>query len=194
MNGLAIRIASATVLSCAIALGSSAAQSPTTSPASLPPTPPPTTAGQSISPPATTPVSAPQGVPGGRVFGADAGIIFNQIKPEKTTDFEAVMLRLKDALLKSTDPVRKRQATGWRVYRSVEPGPNGGVLYLFVMNPAVKGADYTVSKILAETLPAEAQALYKQFSESYAGGQSLVNLQLVQDFAPPIAPAVGQDH
>ncbi len=123
------------------------------------------------------------------MFGADAGIIFNQVKPEMTAPFEAVMARLKDALQKSNDPVRKQQAAGWKVFRSVEPGPNGSVLYLFWMNPAVKGADYTVSKILAEAFPTEAQALYKQFSESYAGGQSLVNLQLVQNFGQPPAAA-----
>jgi len=182
MKGSVIGVAWATLLSCVVAVGTAGAQvasTPTTTPA-----PAQTTA----TPPTTMPA------PTGRVFGADAGIIFNQIKPDKTAEFESVMARLKEALQKSTDPVRRQQATGWRVYRSVEPGPNGSVLYLFLMNPAVKGADYTVSKILSDSFPTEAQALYKQFSEAYAGGQSLVNLQLVQNFAPVAAPGAGQDH
>ena len=32
-------------------------------------------------------------------------------------------------------------------------GPNGSVLYVFVMDPTVKGADYGVAKILAEAYP-----------------------------------------
>ncbi len=194
MNGLAFRIASAAILSCAFAVASAAQSTAPSSTAPQTTTPPAagqTTPSTTAQPSAPAPSTA-QAVPAGRVFGADAGIIFNQIKPDKTSDFEAVMLRLKQALQKSADPVRKQQASGWRVYRSVEPGPNGSTLYLFVMSPAVKGADYTVSKILAEAFPTEAQALYKQFSESYAGGQSLVNLQLVQNFAPATAPAVGQ--
>jgi copper oxidase (laccase) domain-containing protein len=50
-----------------------------------------------------------------------------------------------------------------------------------VIDPAVKGADYTVSTILAEAFPQDVQTLYKQYAESYASGQNFVNLALVQD-------------
>src|SRR6185437_7076159 len=91
--------------------------------------------------------------PKGLVFGADAGIVFNTIKPDKTTDFEMVMGKLKEALQKSTNPQRKQQAASWKVFKSVEPGPGGNVLYLFVVDPVVSGADYTVSTILNEAFP-----------------------------------------
>jgi hypothetical protein len=134
------------------------------------------------SPPATQaqPTQPAQGqASAGRVFGSDAGMIFNQIKPDKTADFEMVIDRLREALQKSENPVRRQQAAGWRVFKSVEPGPNGSVLYVFWVNPAVKGEDYTVSKILAEAFPQEAQQLYQTYVGAYAGGQNLVNLQLV---------------
>jgi hypothetical protein len=50
-----------------------------------------------------------------------------------------------------------------------------------MIDPSVKGADYTVSNILAEGFPAEVQALYKQYADAYASGQNFVNLSLVSD-------------
>jgi hypothetical protein len=122
-----------------------------------------------------------------RVFGSDAGIVLNFIKPDKTADFEAVMSKLKEALRKSNKPERKQQAASWKVFRAVEPAGNGSVLYLFTIDPAVKGADYTVSTILAEAFPDDVQALYKQYAESYASGQNFVNLTLVTPFATEIS-------
>jgi hypothetical protein len=118
-------------------------------------------------------------VPATRVFGSHAGMVLNFIRPDKTADFESVIARLRAALQKSNNPERVRQAASWKVFRAQEPAANGNVLYMFVIDPAVKGADYTVSKILAEAFPGEVQALYKQFVDSYATGQNFVNLTLV---------------
>ena len=118
----------------------------------------------------------------GRLFGSDAGMVLNTIKPENTADFEMVIGRVKDALQQSSDPIRKQQANGWKVFKALEPGANNTVLYVFWISPAVKGADYTISKILFETFPEEVEDLYKKFSESYSGGQTLVNLELISDF------------
>ena len=87
------------------------------------------------------------------MFGSDAGMVFNFIKPEKTSDFEAVVAKLSEALQKSDKPERKQQAVSWKVFRAIEPGANGSVLYVFTIDPAVKGVDYTVSTILAEAFP-----------------------------------------
>ena len=114
-----------------------------------------------------------------RVFASDAGIVLNFIKPDKTADFEAVIAKLRDALQRSDKPERKQQAASWKVFRANEPGANGSVLYVFTIDPAVKGADYTVSTILAEAFPTEVQALYKSYAEAYASGQNYVNLKLV---------------
>ena len=113
------------------------------------------------------------------MFASDAGMVLNFIKPEKTADFEAVIDKLRQALQKSDKPERKQQAATWKVFRAKEPGANGSVLYVFTIDPAVKGADYTVSTILAEAFPDEVQALYKQYAEAYASGQNFVNLTLV---------------
>jgi len=121
-----------------------------------------------------------------RVFASDAGMILNTIKPDRTADFELVVERVKAALLQSSDGTRKQQSAGWRVYKALEPGANNSVLYVFWLDPVVKGADYTVSKILYEAFPTEAQELYHKFSGSYSGGQTLVNLQLLSNLGKAV--------
>ena len=119
------------------------------------------------------------------MFASDAGLVLNFIKPEKTADFEAVVARLREALQKSANPERQQQAAAWKVFRAQEPGANGSVLYVFTMDPAVKGADYAVSAILAEAFPTEAQALYRTYAEAYASGQNYVNLTLTSALGQP---------
>jgi hypothetical protein len=127
------------------------------------------------------PAAAAQAAPAARLFASDAGMVLNFIKADKTADFEAVMGKLKEALQKSTKPERKQQAASWKVFKSPDPAQGGNVLYVFMIDPSVKGADYTVSTILAEAFPTEVQALYKQYAEAYASGQNFVNLSLVAD-------------
>lgn len=117
-----------------------------------------------------------------REFATGAGMIIHYVNPSKTADFEAVMRRVKDALAKSENQVRQQQANGWTLYKAQEPGPNNAAMYLWVIDPAPSGADYTVATILNEAFPTEVQKLYTQFNESYAGGQQPFNLQRVMSF------------
>lgn len=126
-----------------------------------------------------------------RVFTADAGMLFHPILKEKTTDFERVIQRVRDALRASTSTVRQQQAESWKVYQSIEAGPQDSVLYVFVVDPTLTAADYTIGNILREELPLEAQALYEAFASSYAYSPSLINLRLVADFAQAETPASG---
>ncbi|PYR58696.1 MAG: hypothetical protein DMF85_09925 [Acidobacteria bacterium] len=116
-----------------------------------------------------------------RTFSSDAGLVLNFIKPDKTADFEAVVRKLQQGLAASDDLTRRAQAGGWKVFRCPDPAPNG-ILYVFAMDPVVKGADYTVSTMLTSFFPNEAQALWKQYAEAYTSGQNWVNLTLVADF------------
>ena len=127
------------------------------------------------------PQQAQQAAPG-LVFGADAGIIINTIKADKTADFEEVVGKIKEALQKSENPVRKQQAAGWKVFKAVEPGPAGNALYFFVMDPVVKDADYGMAKILTEAFPSDARALWDKLTAAYVGSNR-INLQLVAKFA-----------
>lgn len=128
------------------------------------------------------PAQQAQAAPAARVFGSDAGMVLNFIKADKSADFEQVIGKLKEALQKSQKPERKQQATSWKVFKSPEPAAGGNSLYVFIIDPSVKGADYTVSTILAEAFPPDqVNALYKQYAEAYATGQNFVNLTLVSD-------------
>src|SRR5712671_7429511 len=84
------------------------------------------------------------------VCPGDGGVILNFVKADKTADFEMVLGKVKEALAKSEKPERKGQATGWKVFKASEAGPNGSVIYVFVMDPVAKGADYSVGNILVE--------------------------------------------
>jgi len=117
--------------------------------------------------------------PATRMSNGDAGLILNFVKPDKTADFEATVAKLNEALKTSTKPERQAQAKGWKIFRAAEPGADGSVLYVFMIDPAVKDADYTVSSILAEAFPDQVQEIYKQFAGAYASGQNFVNLTLV---------------
>jgi hypothetical protein len=137
-------------------------------------------------PPAQTPPAQPPAAaaaaPTARTFASDAGMVLNFVKPDKTADFEAVIAKLKEALGKSEKPERKEQAKSWKVFKSPDPAAGGNALYVFIIDPAIKGADYTVSNILAEAFPpAEVNELYKQYAAAYASGQNFVNLSLVSD-------------
>ena len=115
-------------------------------------------------------------------------MVLNFIAPDKVADFEAVIAKLKEALNKSEKPERKQQAASWKVFKSPDPAQGGNILYVFVVDPSVKGADYTISTILAESFPPEeVNTLYKQYAGSYAAGmgQNFVNLQLVNNLGQP---------
>jgi hypothetical protein len=119
--------------------------------------------------PAAAPAQPAAAPPNPFIFNSDGGVILNFVKADKTADFEMVMGKLKEALAKSEKPERKAQAAGWKYFKATEPGPNGAVIYVFVMDPVAKGQEYSVGNILVEVLGAtEGQALYKTYSDSYA--------------------------
>ena len=132
---------------------------------------------------AQAPAQQAQAVSNQRLFPNDGGMVLIFIKPDKTADFEAIVAKVKEALQKSGNPQRQKQAASWRVYKSPDAAAGGAALYVFIVDPVVKGADYTVSTILAEGFPGEVATLYKTYSESYSSGQNFVNLALVADLA-----------
>jgi hypothetical protein len=128
------------------------------------------------------PAQQAQAAPTTRVFASDSGMVLNFIKADKVADFEMVVAKLKEALAKSPKPERKQQAMTWKIFKAAEPGAGGSVLYVFIVDPAVKGADYSVANILAEAFPADqVNEIYKAYAGAYASGQNIVNLSLVSD-------------
>jgi hypothetical protein len=126
----------------------------------------------------------PPAVPASRKFTGDGGMIFNIIKPDKTADFEAVMAKVKEALAKSDKPGRKQMALSWRVFKGVEAGLGGNVVYVFWFDPPVKDEDYSITQILSEGFPNDAQDLWSKFVSCFASGQTMLNLSQVVNMSP----------
>ena len=109
-------------------------------------------------------------------------MVLNFIKPDKTADFEAVVGKLKEALTKSEKPERKQQAASWKVFKSPDPAAGGNVLYVFVIDPAVKGADYTRVEHPRGSVPApKSTSCTSSTPGRTRQGQNFVNLSLVSD-------------
>jgi hypothetical protein len=131
-------------------------------------------------PAAAAPAQQPAAQANPFVFPGDGGVVLNFVKQDKTADFEMIMGKVKEALAKSDKPERKQQATGWKIFKASEPGPNGAVIYAFVIDPVVKGGDYSVGNILVEGFGAEGQTLYKTYSDSFGSPAIGALLHLTQ--------------
>jgi hypothetical protein len=119
--------------------------------------------------------------------------LFNTVRPDRVADFEKVIAYLQAALEKSADAKDRAQLQGWRVFKAAEPGPGGTVLYVFVIDPTVPGADYGLGRILAEAYPdtAQLQEIWKLYSGAVTSGGSLLNLSALKPgaAASPVTPA-----
>jgi hypothetical protein len=131
---------------------------------------------------------APQATPAPnqRTFGHGGAMWLNFVKADKTADFEFVMTKVKEALQKSEKPERKQQAAGWKVFKSPDAAAGGNVLYVFLIDPVLKGADYQISNIITEGFgnTAETNDILKKYAESYppTGAMSIANLNVLQEF------------
>jgi hypothetical protein len=133
-----------------------------------------------------------------RSFTAQTGLLLHQVIPAREKDFVMVIAYLRAALEKTTDETRRAQARGWQIFRVPEPGPNGDVLYAFLLDPAVPCVDYALSPILAEAYPdpAQLQEIWRLYQGSVRSGGSLLNLVPVPVeppppiLAPPVTPTV----
>ena len=163
----------------------------TVPPPTTPAAPPPTTPSTQQPGPSTVPAPVVPPTPlAGRTFTAPTGIVFHAVRPERVVDFETVVGYLQSAFEKSTDPQVRAQAKGWRVFKATEPGPNGTVLYAFLLDPAVPGADYALGPILSDAYPDQIEQIWKLYQGALAGpgSQTLLNLTPVQ---PPPLPTSG---
>lgn len=128
------------------------------------------------------------------VFGTDAGIVLTFVRPDQTEDFERVLGYLEEALRQSENPVRRQQAENWQIYRSSDPGPNGAVFYVSFMEPVLKGANYNITHILDDELPAgRAEELVGILTSSLAQGQSMLSLDSFMHLKDPPVETVEEE-
>jgi hypothetical protein len=103
-------------------------------------------------------------------FDGDTAILTVAIKPDKTADFEQIMADVRAALMKSEKPERKQQAAGWKVVKSATPMKDGNIVYMHLITPVVKGADYTILAILYEANPDPTvqRAIFEKYRDAFA--------------------------
>lgn len=120
------------------------------------------------------------------LFSQDAGMVMNQVTPDQTQQFEAAIATIRNALTTSANPAHRELVRTWKVYRAAEP-MGGNALYVFVMDRAVSGADYSIRALATAVLSKEdAEQAVRQIAGSLAAGQNMLNLGTV--FGPR-APA-----
>ncbi len=120
-------------------------------------------------------------------FPGDVALWTVAIKPDKTAAFEQIMTRVRDALAKSPDAARQRQAAGWKVMKIEKPLPDGTIAYVHVISPVIHDADYTVMQILYDAFPDERQALYETYRDAFAANLSMATGPVAVDLAPASA-------
>ena len=113
----------------------------------------------------------------------DAAIWTVAIRPDKTQDFERVMAKLREGLQKSQKPDRQRQAAGWKLLKIQKAMPDGNIAYVHVINPVVRGADYTIMQILYDEFPDERRTLYELYRGAFAQNLSLATGSIAADFS-----------
>ncbi len=113
--------------------------------------------------PTPTPV-VPAG-PADYIFTSGAGLVFYYVKSGRAADFETILERIKEALLKAQSPMLKQQALNWKIYKSAEP-PTDVAVFVFAIDPAITTASYDPLLVLSQVLPAEVQPLYDRIKDA----------------------------
>ncbi len=112
------------------------------------------------------------------------------IRPEQTQAFEQVMAKLREALTNSEDPQRRQQAEGWTIVRLSTPMPDGAIPYVHVINPVVRGANYSIMQILYDEFPDERRSLYDLYRGAFDRNLSLATGTVALELGGPAAAAL----
>ncbi|MFL2433690.1 hypothetical protein EVA25_01745 [bacterium] len=117
-------------------------------------------------------------------FDGSAALMFHFVKPGSTSDYEAVMQRLSEAL---NETGKTDQSSGWKVFRAgADFTGQGAVPYVWAIDPVVSGANYAAATIINEVvMPDEMQQIFESYNNAFTDGQVKqlpVNLELVADF------------
>jgi hypothetical protein len=132
-------------------------------------------------PAATTQPAAPQKM----TFTGDAVLWAVTVNADKAADFEQVMSKVKEALIKTDTPETKQQVAGWKVIKNTAPQPDGSLLYVHVISPVVKEADYSLTNIYykAFTDPAEQKAFYDMYRGALKSTLFQIQAPIVADMS-----------
>jgi len=126
-----------------------------------------------------------QAAPQKTTYNGDMALLAVPVKADKTGDYDKVIAKLKEALSKSEAPEAKQQLAGWKVIKNATPQPDGTILYIHVIGPVVKDADYSIMNNLyaAEKDPAQQKALFDMYSGAVGRPLFLIQGPMVADLS-----------
>lgn len=102
-----------------------------------------------------------------QTFTSDTVIIFYQVLPDKTTQFEQVMKKVQDAMQQSDNAARKEQAQGMRLLKASQAAADGTIQYALVVHPVMKDTEYDPGMLVYEAFPSEANKLFTEFESFF---------------------------
>jgi hypothetical protein len=108
-----------------------------------------------------------QAPPQKTTYEGDVVVAAYSVNTGKDADYEKVIATLKDALAKSSRPEAKQQLAGWKVVKNSAKQPDGSSLYVHVITPVVKDADYSITNIVYEVVKDPTEQ--KNFFDLYKG-------------------------
>jgi hypothetical protein len=118
-------------------------------------------------------------------FTGDVVLWAFTVLPDKVADYEQVLAKLKAALQKIERPEAKQQLAGWKVIKNSQPQQDGSILYIHILNPVVKDADYTITNLVYEafTDPKERTAFYDMYRGALKSVFFTIQAPIVADFS-----------
>jgi hypothetical protein len=118
-------------------------------------------------------------------FTGDVVLWAFTVNPDKTADYDQVIAKLKAALQKIERPEAKQQLAGWKVMKNAMAQPDGTLLYVHIIDPVVKGADYSITNLVYEafTDPAERTAFYETYRGAIKSAFFQIQGPLVADLS-----------
>ena len=102
-------------------------------------------------------------------------VIANRVKPGKRQQFEQFVQTFWGAghRLGQTDPLIRRTFEHTRVLNPIAANEDGTYTYLFIMDPRIPGADYSITRLLNRLCPAdEAARLDQMMDDALAAPQT----------------------
>ena len=126
-----------------------------------------------------------QAAPTKTTFSGDVVVMAYAINPDKTADYEKVIAELKDALSKSESPAAKEQLAGWKIIKNAMPNPDGSIVYIHIISPVVKDADYSIMNNIYTAVkdPAAAKAVFDMYRGAMKQALFVIQGPLVADLS-----------
>ena len=102
-------------------------------------------------------------------FTGEIGALYFTVAAGRGAEFEAAMLRASELLRGSRTATQREQAAGWRFFKETGAGTDAPARYFLLLDPVVKGADYSMRAAAALADPEDARRLEEAYRFTQSG-------------------------